>query len=348
MALSPSRAYFSALGCAGRNDFESRVVDLVQRAWSGYGCRPVPVRLNKIAPHFQVRALPRSISSHGEASINFDQQAGEFVISLGSRCNVDSRKQIPLWQGDFERRRLRFTYAHELAHRFCFVGENSSWLRAIHLIARGLQGTERSRVVRILGPLEEAICNTVASRLLVPDLYLQEFIGRWGGKVDPCGDFFSLVTVGAHDFEVSRECFLGAIKDASERGVIELGRNFFSVVVHESDRKGRSRSPRWLPRVMFPIVGVASQLGTVLPPFPGMAVSGLGSEIAELINKSTTSDKGCGSIGSIPLILKVRQLQKVETQSREILVDFRFHGWWRTWSQQERRRTILVWGQLEP
>jgi hypothetical protein len=347
-ATSPSRAYFSLLGCTGREEFENRVVDLVQRAWSDYGARPLPVRLNKIAPRFQVRALPQSASFHGEASINFDQQAGEFVISLGSRCNVDSRKQISLWQGDFERRRrLRFTYAHELAHRFCFVGDSSSWLRAIHLIARELQGVERSRVLRILCPLEEAICNSIASRLLVPDLDLQRFIARWGGKVAPCFDFFSLVTAGASDFEISRECFLGALKDAAERGVIELGGNFFSVLVHDSDRKGKSRSPRCRPRVMFPIVGVASDLGTVLPPFPGMAVSVLGSEIADLIATEAAADKYSDSIMSIPILLKVRQAQDIPVSSREVLVDFRFRGWWHTWSQHGARRTTLIWGQLE-
>jgi hypothetical protein len=122
-------------------------------------------------------------------------------------------------QDDPSTARLRFTYAHEVGHRFCFVIDNGDWRRAIQIVVSRLSGAARIRSLRTLTMLEERLCNDVAARLLIPDTLLARVVEAAACK---CGQssLTDIVLSVTRTFHVTNHCAMVRLEKAVRRGVL--------------------------------------------------------------------------------------------------------------------------------
>ena len=78
---------------------------------------------------------------------------------------------------------MRFTYAHEVAHRFFSVKEGGKWCRARDLATSDLPLADEMKQKITLSRIEEGLRNSIARRVLIPDDQLHAVDLRdWFGK----------------------------------------------------------------------------------------------------------------------------------------------------------------------
>jgi hypothetical protein len=181
---------------------DSTVEALASRLRRSDGALCLPIRLSSIVEEFLIRPQPRMVFGRGDGHIEFDKLAGRFIITLHS-----ARRQQQLDGAADEERRARFTYAHEVGHRFCYAQVDDQWFRALDLATSALPRGERLRTRVTIAQREEGFCNSVARRLLIPDEAVPTHcpIGRWFATGE---GFFSMLSDAAAKFGVSRDCLL--------------------------------------------------------------------------------------------------------------------------------------------
>jgi hypothetical protein len=201
--------YLQLLGAASTKDFEDQVVGAVTQALCGHPRSGLQVRLSKVARDFNIRPLPEFIPGAHDGEITFQQPPGEFVIKL---CNADGNSL----RARAAEPRMRFTYAHEFAHRFFFVHVGDKWERALHVVTSNLDTAERMRHRITLRRIEEGLCNRIARRLLIPDEFLDvNWPADWLSEGEK---FFDLLSVVAGSLGVSRDCLLVRLQDIAPEG----------------------------------------------------------------------------------------------------------------------------------
>ena len=114
------------------------------------------------------------------------------------------------------RTRLRFTYAHEIAHRFFYVSVGTAWRRARDLATERLRLPEQMEQRITLGRLEERLCNKIAARVLIPDSWISNScdLQEWFADTER---FCEKLSNQAKSLGVSRDCLMIRLRETESR-----------------------------------------------------------------------------------------------------------------------------------
>jgi hypothetical protein len=328
---------------------ESIVSQVLEQIHASSSVHCPPVRLSKVVNSFDIEPIPRFDPSVAEGRLHFDQAQNRFVITLGMNgATCWSHDTGELFNGvraacedPLLTRRLRFTYAHEVAHRFCFFKEEEQWTRALKaavLNESSVPVTDRRR----LELREEHLCNRVAGRLLVPRNILREFFDhRMSGSTDSSFfDFHQEIKRAADLFDVSQDCLLVQLQKAAERGQVDLPPNLCAFSLRFSDRTGPNLRATRALRIQIALL--PSHVGGVRLRriFPGLAVRHLGPSVTSWITDLAKSDiKTRSGELKVPLVLQTN----CDGHSTQ---DFKFSGWWKSnyRTKQNIPEALLMWG----
>ena len=297
--LTSYRRYLSLLGCTSVCDLEDRIVGQVLDAIRETCRDVVPVRLSRIAGRFQIDPIPKFDTTVPHGRLTYDSALRKFIITLGARewCNESSVTASELFGDSYPTidpvvtRRLRFTYAHEMAHRFLFVERDASWVRAMAESCTARPGSARARELRRLGFNEERLCDRVAGRILVPEDLLSAILTpqfRAVSEGQPF-DFGRMVKALSDHFAVSGECMLVQVQRALDRGKVTAPEGFCAFLIRESETMGSGlRASRKL-RVRSAIVPKRIADTDIVQVFPGLGLDNLGEAFAESAMTAYTS-----------------------------------------------------------
>jgi hypothetical protein len=292
----------------------------------------LPIRLSKIAPKLQIQSRPQFINGFHDGELRFDAAKQKFIINL---CNPESAVQ------ERSLRRQRFTYAHEMAHRFFFVpDENQGWTRAIDLTTAAVTADSKLQTRRRLNDIEEPLCNRIAQRVLMPDDLLSSRckLHDW---FDGEQNFYESLSGTANDFGISRECLIVGMGDAIKRKILKFdaGWSWCLFILNRSqgliNRRGKEAlriSVNIFPRE------VDGQL--IRAPYPYCEVRYLGREAEEFFGKAFVQPQPSG--GRVDLTLSLTLIKP-----KGAGVSGRLLGWWRSYGMGSNEfRRICVWGLL--
>jgi hypothetical protein len=201
MTDSPHAKYLRLLGAPDVKALEDQIVDTILGAVrQRHSDRRLPVRLSSVANDFCISPIPHLAHGAHDGQLEYEERIGRFVITLCTPFPDRPLHEQP------NRARMRFTYAHEVAHRFFFVNERGKWSRARDLATSNLPLAEEMKQKITLSRIEEGLCNSIARRVLIPDVELGGVDLRdWFGKGK---EFINLLTATARKFGVSRDCLL--------------------------------------------------------------------------------------------------------------------------------------------
>jgi|SRR5579862_894085 len=240
MASEALQRYQRLLDTSDLEEYKERVIShmLGELRAVEATARP-PIRLAKIAQRFQIIPTPRFIFGKHDGEITFEREAGAFVIKI---CKSEEKGDNGTAQERDNharrRRRNRFTYAHEMAHRFFFVQDQQEWKRASNLATANLSPAEQIRERMNLHRREEELCDQIARRVLVPEELLERYcpLEKWfaSGK-----HFFGNVSRTAERFDISRDCLLVRL----QRQAKTLANDRHCVFVVERSKLERDRHP---------------------------------------------------------------------------------------------------------
>lgn len=334
------QSYLSLLCAADVPTLEDTVVRKVLGVLGELGMsRALPVRLSKVASFFQIEPRPKLVRTTHDGDIQFDDATRRFVIRLrryGQQDENSAIAQVPKLS------RLRFSYAHEFAHRFCFVPRNDTWVRALTLATEDLAPAARMRERITLSQLEEGICNDIARRVLIPDVHLGRYcnIAEWFKRGS--GLHRELKTA-ALAFRVSRECLLVRLQREIDKNRIPTVDRGVILVGGETRGPGTSKG-RYVPRVVTAIAPKTVNRQPVERLHPGTELQELSSELCAIVGSCLKDSMPLSGELRVPLHLRVREKGRLER------ISCRLEGWWRVVGQdaEGQRRRLLIWGWLEP
>ena len=324
--------YLRTLGFESRQGIEHDVTNRLANAIREKRGDSLPVRLSGTLEDFLIDSQPRWNDAIPHGRLEFDESTKRFVVYLGAQWRTGATTGLE----EEGCGRLRFTYAHEVAHRFFFVERNGCWKRALDIVADSVSPSEAFRARRVLSDLEESLCNSIAARVLIPGDKLAELCAtRAGFTSDTQGLFCTGVTTVARLFAVTRKCFLVRLRKAIDKEEIHLGGSFCALLCGISNEKGPSRSHRRM-RVTVPIV--PSRLGGYQLPrkFNGISVRTFGEPLHDLCAKALTGGPANGRV-EVPL-----RLRRVVENKQESDFNAWMTGNWRRLKSGE----VLVWGRL--
>ena len=322
MADSPHSKYLRLLGAPDVKALEDRVVDTILGAVRQRDSdRKLPVRLSLVANDFCISPVPHLTNGAHDGQLDYEEQSGRFVITL---CTPFPDRPL---NAQPNRSRMRFTYAHEVAHRFFFVNECGKWARARDLATSNLPVAEEMKQRITLSRIEEGLCNSIARRVLIPDVELGGVDLRdWFGKGK---EFVHLLTATARKFGVSRDCLLVRLQRNRIRGsyaafLISRSRG----TVHNKGALSL-RIATWLCSQDGGGIGMQRLR-------PGFEWSNFGRTSSEFVESRMQSCSECEGSFEIPL-----EVARGETRS--------FRGWWcllNTARDRTEASRILLWGEL--
>jgi hypothetical protein len=322
MTDSPQKKYLRLLGAPNVKALEDRIVETLLGAVRERDAgQRLPVRLSSVAKRFSIAPRPQLAHGAHDGQLEYEERSGRFVITLCTPFPERPFREQP------NRTRMRFTYAHEVAHRFFFVPESGRWRRARDLATSNLPITEEMKQTITLSRIEEGLCNSIARRVLIPDVELDEVnLDEWFSKGK---DFVHLLTATARQFGVSRDCLLVRLQRNRVNAphvVFLIGRSRGTV-----HKKGvyNLRLVTWLCSTKAETFGRQRF-------YPGFEWSNFGQTAFEFVESCIQNH--CGSEGSFEIPLEVGG------EGRRTL-----RGWWSLLnavpSQVESSR-ILLWGDL--
>jgi hypothetical protein len=331
---SVRRKYLSLLGSEDTSRFEDAVVKRIVDALSEQPSRStLPVRLSTVANQFLVRPEPEIIAGNHDGQIDFDSRSGMFVIKL---CrSTDS----PPGSKGASLARLRFTYAHEMAHRFFFIQRSNLWVRALDAAVAGLPALATMKERITLNRIEEGMCNNIARRLLIPDTCLISDckIGEWFNEGRA---FFRLLADKAKTFGVSTDCLLVRLQKASRMDEIDWHDSSFAFLISLS-RGHVLRRGELKPRVVTALMPRNVGDFKLRPIYPGFSFEKFGNEAVEAITQLLSGRaQPCGRTQQ-----QVTLFGKKGTGSPT--EDFLIDGWWQMLSSDSTPSPrLLLWGKL--
>jgi hypothetical protein len=294
----------------------------------------LPIRLSRVAPQFSVRPTPEYISGSHDGEIRYDQETRLFIIRLccdRGQLPLDDVRQLP---------RLRFTYAHEMAHRFFFVQKAQGWIRALEAVTVALKPSLRLQELVTLSRIEEGLCNNIARRLLIPDKLLESHcpLSDWFGAGE---QLFQLLTREARAFGVSRQCLLVRLQKAADGDLVKLGGPNCLILVGTTRGAITSRGPMKL-RVVTAILPHILEDLEIRRAHPGLGCEKLGEEVYDFTRSRLMS--GQPSFGAVHLHVRLAGTCEGEGVLRTATLD----GWSQILKSTEKSdgRSILLWGSL--
>jgi hypothetical protein len=322
MTDSPQAKYLQLLGAPNVKTLENQIVDTILGAVrQRHSGRRLPVRLSSVANDFCISPVPHLTHGAHDGHLEYQEHSGQFVITLCTPFPDRPLREQP------NQSRMRFTYAHEVAHRFFFVNQHGKWARARDLATSNLPLAEEMKHKITLSRIEEGLCNSIARRVLIPDIELDAVDLRdWFGKGK---GFIDLLTATARKFGVSRDCLLVRLQRNRVSGphvAFLVGRS--RGTVHKKGALGL-RIATWLCSQDRESVGVQRL-------HPGFEWSNFGRTAFESVE--SWMQNRSESEGSFEILLKF---------SREESLSFR--GWWsllNTTPVRTETSRILLWGEL--
>ena len=337
------RRYCDALGVASLKDLESRCTRALLRAIAETGNpSKLPIRLAPVLDRFQISrhieaivsgwasevegfGVPPSLFDEAgcrfvrgghEGEIYYNERLGQFVIRIRQPC------------GARDRNRLRFTFAHEVAHRLFFVSERNQWVRAVVRVSEELPEEFRTQASWYLGRVEEKLCNRIARRVLIPDTLLAAVwpVDRWFAEEKRFADE---LLHNAAVFGVSPITLLVRLKDVS-RPVRETGH----FAVWACARYGERGLSPWPTARIITGFGPERVGDTSVPWYPGLDLHSRWPLVADLVRGQITSSRLEGHFA-----LTVSQRSGTAIQ---------WEGWWRAMpsARNQAETALLVWGRL--
>jgi hypothetical protein len=333
-------------------DLEGKIVSQIQKrlretADQGFSA----VRLSPIVDSFGIEPIPRFDPQVRNGRLHYDREQGRFVITLGHLGNTYAGQSPGLldarWTGIEDpllTRRLRFTYAHEVAHRFCFFQEGAHWMRALEAAVLDKRTSTKFEDSSRLELNEERLCNRVAGRLLVPEDvlcgYMHSRLQRESSSL--IFDLNRELCLAASLFKVSEDCVFIELQKAAERGTIAFPTNLCAFSVKVSNQIGPKKIGLRKLRVRTALLPNYFNGFKLKRIFPGMDAENLGAAFYSWISDSRWEavKNSTGEI-EIPIILLT---ENGETNSKRLILRgwFRFNG--RT--EDKTNQGILVWGFL--
>ncbi len=348
-SLKPHQRYLSLLDVASVQELENRIVSEVLhrvRKHSFYE-RFGAVRLSRVVDSFDIDPIPQFDAIVPDGRLNYDRTRKRFVITLRSPHLTISDQSRELFNEShpesesFFTRRLRFTYAHEVAHRFCFIEEDGHWKRAITAAAARTNKSARFGVLSRLELNEERLCDRVAGRLLIPDDVLADYIEHRLSypASDRTFDLHKELILGARMFQVSEDCLLVEMQRAVERGKLEFPANLCVLLIRPAHRLARSQiGPRKLrirTAIMPPIIGNTG-LKRV---YPGLGAENLGKRFCAWISEIEACVAKNSGEASLPVLLRTDEAGGKDQE-------FKLNGWWKLTRREKSIEGILIWGIL--
>lgn len=308
---SSQSRYLSLLDAGSVQEVEGRIVCRIESALKK---RQPPVRLSPVARAFAIDPRPCLVPIQHDGEIVFDECSQNFTIRL-------RRPESPMTLDELAANpRYRFTYAHEMAHRFLFVKHGQTWRRALDLATEGLDPASRLREKVTLSRVEEGLCNSVARRILIPDSFVNEYcpLDKWFYEGPR---FYSLLTRAAQTCRVSRDVMLVRLEKWSSA----KKEQYFAVIVNRSTGAITSRGKRTL-RVMTGIFPSRSR-GEL---YPGMPLEELGAEIVQFASKAVATKDSVVRDFRLNIVLRGKDSMTAS-------------GWWRVLGDGDR---FMMWGKL--
>ena len=322
--------YLSILQAKSLEQLEDRVVStLVDRMSEQISQLRLPIRLSKIAADFLIEPKPLAISGSHDGELGFDTSKKRFVIKLCGAARSDEQTHLT---------RQRFTYAHEMAHRFFFIEQSDeSYVRAIDLLTADLPVAQKIRHRRLLNGIEERLCNQIARRVLIPDSLLLEHcdLHEWFNRKE--GLYRSLSRAAA-EFGVSRECLIVRIGSAIRRGVMIVEDSKCLIVVAKTRGPITQRGDETL-RINACFFPRKLNERIVNAPFPGFELRRFGVVAEEFFESGFTRRTPSAGEMDVPLALTShkRNADAVATHLR---------GWWKSHGNNPDFRRLYAWGTL--
>ncbi len=322
MRDSAQTRYLQLLKAPSIKALEDRVVDiLLEAVRQRRTSQKLPVRLSTVANRFSILPKPKLASGIPDGQIDYETGGGHFVITLCTPFPERPLKEQPF------RTRMRFTYAHEVAHRFFFVSERGTWTRARDVVTSSLPPAEELRQKITLGRIEESLCNSIARRVLIPDEGLREIDPEhWFRRGH---DFFQCLTTAAKRFGVSRDCLIVRLQSKTvnaPRIAFLIGRSRGTVL-----RRGNFglRVITWLgPK--------NDEMLSKRRLHPGSEWRHFGPSACEFVEACLQNEQKFEGAVSVTL-------EMANGCSRTL------HGWWSVLEagrQEKRPRRVLLWGDL--
>lgn len=236
-----------------------------------------PVRISRVAGDFLVRPDPEFevALSAARGKLVFDSDSGCFKIVM--RPQEAQYRVLPSKYLDGEpsaedclTRQGRFTYAHEFVHRFFFVPiqESGGWQRAVDAVVAMVDPADEVAARRYLQDREEALCNTIARRILLPQEELADFVEKRFCRSSQglLPQLVSAVQALSRCFLVPTESALLALGHALHQGCLSCPSALFAICVDaQVSRPGRPGSSIQRLRIKsaiiprFPVGGPSEQ-----------------------------------------------------------------------------------------
>jgi hypothetical protein len=334
------------------SDFQTLGATIARRILDSIPRRPpleVPIIVSRAARSLQINPKPKFSSGVKEGRIAFEEDEKRFVITLNgryeqARLNRPRRDISGSESPSSLLLRGRFTYAHEVAHRCCFVLSDGVWKPAIDLATEGLGLPDRVKAMRVLTALEEGVCNSAAAKVLIPEeVFLQRIGARLPSNNLPSDEsFFRRVDLLSQDLLVSRESLIRRCRMAIQQGVLEIEDNFCILLFRVSDRTSGGRS-HWKPRVSIAITpGAFSQGRPHL--VSGMEIERLGTPALRFVT-ALLRDPSWRPYGTLELPVTTARSIFGRTS---IPLTASIKGWWQTFGSRrdDGARKVLIWGRL--
>jgi hypothetical protein len=324
LRLAPAvERFFSLLGYRGPDDSSAAVTARISAALEGHGVVEPPIRLTPVAREFLIHPSPVFDANIREGRISFDSESGWFRIRLnpasgrnGASVNVAAPSAV--------RRRLRFTYAHEFAHRFFFVEHEGTWNRAASLATHSQHGTQICGVVAFQ---EEQMCNRIAADILVPEgvLVRMAMDHGWPASIDQKG-LLALTSRIAEGLDVTLECVLVRLERAIGRGALAWQDDQIALIIRLSDSTVEGRGS-FVPRLQIGFLPGWMSRAPYRSHYPKMAVDRWGIDFAHnvqaLLRHETPGT--CGHLKTTLRIPLTKNRRSTEGRSARMRLD----GTWR-------------------
>lgn len=347
----PERAFLEVLGAESLSIAEEKAVSEILNRLASKAVSSPPVPLSSVAVDFLVEPDPLITGIRGDGRIEYDEHRGRFLIKLpeGSLREPDAneRRLFATYPDLRLTPRARFTYAHELAHRFFFVRSTTGWRRALELALDRLPSKSRLRAQRVLLSQEESACNRIAARVLTPDDLLipkiHETLGSFGHVKQVLPDFQRLVEKVARDFAVSKDCIMVAIQRAIKAGLVSFPDDACLFLIQESNKTGHSSKSRWGLRVKISVLPSLLREIPLKPIFTGLNLENLGPQITRFA-WSAVNDPSAIARKDISLPLTLRRLN-IDQGSGNLPATF--EGNWAIFGSTRYTRELLLWGRIK-
>lgn len=302
------------------------IVDLL-RAKAGE--KPdLPISLSSMAGKFLINPQPDFNLEYifHAAEIDFLPDQDKFVIKMKPHLLTTSADELNGFDDTQLTASGRFTYAHEIAHRFFFIPTGKKWNRAINLLMQERGYSRFTSIFYYLRNQEENYCSQIARKVLVPADMVASF------ATDHPGAFIPRIS---QEFLVPIPSALLAWRDAMQKSYLTKDPAIFVMYLCAVMRKEEVRYIQ-INASVGPFAGNNLNLRT---PFLYKA----STEVLGYHLRDLTITRFCdrvfqddGSI-DIPLILRNKQGEKVWV---------RLQGGWQPLADEEFFRSGLLWGHI--